>query len=117
VRVGQFTAHHPWHLAAFPHAPSSPESVPSQVDFFFQAEDGIPARNVTGVQTCALPIYEKDRDLKNIQQQLIVQQRQIDELKSALTGLGLTTGSKQSPASLSSAVLLQNIPNPVSGIT
>src|SRR5699024_11463381 len=27
--------------------------------FFFQAEDGIRDRNVTGVQTCALPIYEK----------------------------------------------------------
>src|SRR5699024_11411282 len=26
------------------------------VDFFFQAEDGIRDRNVTGVQTCALPI-------------------------------------------------------------
>src|SRR6266513_2619085 len=26
--------------------------------FFFQAEDGIRARNVTGVQTCALPIFE-----------------------------------------------------------
>src|SRR5437868_9723464 len=26
--------------------------------FFFQAEDGIRARNVTGVQTCALPIYD-----------------------------------------------------------
>src|SRR5437868_1654937 len=25
--------------------------------FFFQAEDGIRCRNVTGVQTCALPIY------------------------------------------------------------
>src|SRR5438067_9216577 len=25
--------------------------------FFFQAEDGIRERNVTGVQTCALPIY------------------------------------------------------------
>src|SRR5438067_12303602 len=25
-------------------------------NFFFQAEDGIRARNVTGVQTCALPI-------------------------------------------------------------
>ena len=24
--------------------------------FFFQAEDGIRARDVTGVQTCALPI-------------------------------------------------------------
>src|SRR5699024_12075951 len=27
------------------------------VHFFFQAEDGIRDRNVTGVQTCALPIY------------------------------------------------------------
>src|SRR5207249_6807990 len=27
------------------------------VIFFFQAEDGIRDRNVTGVQTCALPIY------------------------------------------------------------
>src|SRR5207249_6187953 len=29
----------------------------SQLFFFFQAEDGIRDRNVTGVQTCALPIY------------------------------------------------------------
>src|SRR5699024_11403873 len=39
--------------------------------FFFQAEDGIRDRNVTGVQTCALPIYdentkEKSYALKNI---------------------------------------------------
>src|SRR5207249_7503099 len=27
--------------------------------FFFQAEDGIRDRNVTGVQTCALPIYRE----------------------------------------------------------
>src|SRR5699024_11846428 len=27
--------------------------------FFFQAEDGIRDRNVTGVQTCALPIYDR----------------------------------------------------------
>src|SRR5699024_11760943 len=28
--------------------------------FFFQAEDGIRDRNVTGVQTCALPIWTVD---------------------------------------------------------
>src|SRR5438094_6549001 len=28
--------------------------------FFFQAEDGIRDRTVTGVQTCALPIYLPD---------------------------------------------------------
>src|SRR5699024_12236103 len=30
------------------------------LSFFFQAEDGIRDRNVTGVQTCALPIYSKN---------------------------------------------------------
>src|SRR5256886_7430875 len=30
--------------------------------FFFQAEDGIRDLTVTGVQTCALPIYKFDRD-------------------------------------------------------
>src|SRR5699024_1736452 len=29
--------------------------------FFFQAEDGIRDRNVTGVHTCALPIYAEGR--------------------------------------------------------
>src|SRR5699024_11939382 len=29
----------------------------SDYRFFFQAEDGIRGRNVTGVQTCALPIW------------------------------------------------------------
>src|SRR5207249_8066237 len=29
--------------------------------FFFQAEDGIRDRNVTGVQTCALPISDSAR--------------------------------------------------------
>src|SRR5207248_4091203 len=29
--------------------------------FFFQAEDGIRDRTVTGVQTCALPIYQGRR--------------------------------------------------------
>src|SRR5699024_11680251 len=32
----------------------------SDVYFFFQAEDGIRDRNVTGVQTCALPIWFSD---------------------------------------------------------
>src|SRR5207248_5055078 len=31
-------------------------SVDKEVSFFFQAEDGIRDRTVTGVQTCALPI-------------------------------------------------------------
>src|SRR2546430_15712693 len=35
-------------------------SVSSIICFFFQAEDGIRDLTVTGVQTCALPIYERD---------------------------------------------------------
>src|SRR5699024_10201570 len=31
---------------------------------FFQAEDGIRDRNVTGVQTCALPIYKQDSTVR-----------------------------------------------------
>src|SRR5699024_11392424 len=31
--------------------------IPVFCPFFFQAEDGIRDRNVTGVQTCALPIF------------------------------------------------------------
>src|SRR5699024_12142753 len=33
-------------------------SIVTTASFFFQAEDGIRDRNVTGVQTCALPILE-----------------------------------------------------------
>src|SRR5699024_11377317 len=43
-------------------APGSPARHPRcgrVLFFFFQAEDGIRDRNVTGVQTCALPICRK----------------------------------------------------------
>src|SRR5437762_910730 len=34
---------------------------PLKTDFFFQAEDGIRGTSVTGVQTCALPIFDRDQ--------------------------------------------------------
>src|SRR5260370_22711757 len=34
--------------------------------FFFQAEDGIRDSSVTGVQTCALPIYESSRPARTL---------------------------------------------------
>src|SRR5699024_11883479 len=40
------------------------------VIFFFQAEDGIRYRNVTGVQTCALPISQVER-IQHIQNQAV----------------------------------------------
>src|SRR5690348_17443692 len=36
-------------------------SVPWRCGFFFQAEDGIRDGRVTGVQTCALPIYTGEK--------------------------------------------------------
>src|SRR5688500_19068731 len=36
-------------------------SVVEDIYFFFQAEDGIRDYKVTGVQTCALPIYRQGR--------------------------------------------------------
>src|SRR5699024_6726402 len=36
-----------------------------EIIFFFQAEDGIRDRNVTGVQTCALPITYRKEELYN----------------------------------------------------
>src|SRR5699024_11888893 len=41
--------------------------------FFFQAEDGIRYRNVTGVQTCALPdlLEQFDQDNLNLQYRLL----------------------------------------------
>jgi len=38
--------------------------------FFFQAEDGIRDRDVTGVQTCALPIFGMEKTYKWINKQV-----------------------------------------------
>ena len=35
------------------------------MSFFFQAEDGIRDKLVTGVQTCALPILTESKDFEN----------------------------------------------------
>src|SRR5699024_649846 len=48
--------------------------------FFFQAEDGIRGRNVTGVQTCALPILEdaegRERRVLNAKETTLAAQKQ-----------------------------------------
>src|SRR5699024_12061105 len=43
-------------ITRFGMLPISDHRVTIYIVFFFQAEDGIRDRNVTGVQTCALPI-------------------------------------------------------------
>src|SRR3712207_4913694 len=53
---------------------------------FFQAEDGIRDIGVTGVQTCALPIY-----LAEMGQRILVVD--MDPQGNATSGLGVTSGS------------------------
>src|SRR5207249_7719655 len=46
-------------VASVGYTPSPVDAALRCVGFFFQAEDGIRDRNVTGVQTCALPILQR----------------------------------------------------------
>src|SRR2546430_12704288 len=45
--------------------------VMSRVFFFFQAEDGIRDLTVTGVQTCALPIFATEAELKRFELEIM----------------------------------------------
>src|SRR5699024_11822730 len=47
--------------------------------FFFQAEDGIRDRNVTGVQTCALPISSAEAKLGQYEQAIEQMKRAEDQ--------------------------------------
>src|SRR5256885_11594416 len=52
--------------------------------FFFQAEDGIRDYKVTGVQTCALPIFElKDIQLPESMQRAMARQAEAEREKRA----------------------------------
>src|SRR2546426_1960560 len=53
--------------------------------FFFQAEDGIRDYKVTGVQTCALPIFQRMLDVA-IQQDILVPQAAYGYWKCAAEG-------------------------------
>src|SRR5690625_6739314 len=52
--------------------------------FFFRAEDGIRDGHVTGVQTCALPIYRKARWQMGGRHGISVPRRQIDPIEDVL---------------------------------
>src|SRR5699024_11814626 len=56
--------------------------------FFFQAEDGIRDRNVTGVQTCALPISDQ---VKELQQDVESTRPVIDKINALLSSSGFTS--------------------------
>src|SRR5207249_8415900 len=55
--------------------------------FFFQAEDGIRDRNVTGVQTCALPIYPPRSDERSPVPYCAVETFRPTEVGHVLVGL------------------------------
>src|ERR1017187_7004642 len=46
---------------SMPGEPSTPQTSSDRSAIFLQAEDGIRDTSVTGVQTCALPIYQDAR--------------------------------------------------------
>src|SRR6266487_5683054 len=62
------------------------------VCFFFQAEDGIRDGRVTGVQTCALPIYWLPPDFGAVGQYAVLFARQWAREGWAVTLVGLTSG-------------------------
>src|SRR5207249_7626404 len=65
--------------------PAHPTSASGKRDevFFFQAKDGIRYRNVTGVQTCALPIFDEIAELApSLQTKLlrVLQEREFERV-------------------------------------
>src|SRR5207248_8782991 len=77
--------------------------------FFFQAEDGIRCRTVTGVQTCALPIYSgvirKSKPVSGLQ-----------NLTFGLTGVGVNVATAGTLSSLQIERRDTNHPNATAGI-
>src|SRR5699024_11642733 len=68
--------------------------------YFYQAEDGILDRNVTGVQTCALPIFlELDAELTvTLHIQTVDQLRAIKTIKGKISDIGRMKAEEQKKA-------------------
>src|SRR5207245_2001010 len=78
--------------------------------FFFQAEDGIRDATVTGVQTCALPIYQDN---------LVIQRGDVLHVDFGIKAMGLATdtqhmgyvlreGEREPPAGIQKALATSN---------
>ena len=81
--------------------------------FFFQAEDGIRDYDVTGVQTCALPIYELFGSLRpdiarGVGVELRIHGRDPDEAEAAARTLGyhVLAGAMDKPHGLREAYIV-----------
>src|SRR5712691_10373684 len=95
LRAGTGSLNHAYFLSLY-HRTPTPESL-----FFFQAEDGIRALTVTGVQTCALPIFSgfpeprrmAEKALAAVIQEAYIQgvsTRSVDELVKAMGMTGIS---------------------------
>src|SRR5690625_2661600 len=73
-----------------------------QIEFFFQAEDGIRYGHVTGVQTCALPIYLLLLDVTTLG--LTGQ-----EAEEVLDAIGITTNKNTIPFDKKGAAVTSGI--------
>src|SRR5207248_4946355 len=62
--------------------------------FFFQAEDGIRDRTVTGVQTCALPIFPRERIVCTRNLRLLRAPRRDPEGRPAVFRCGRARGGR-----------------------
>src|SRR2546425_7612703 len=74
--------------------------------FFFQAEDGIRDKLVTGVQTCALPIYQRLHLLRRQVLRLVDDQPLVDEGAAAHEVERLDARSEEHTSELQSLAYL-----------
>src|SRR2546425_9343931 len=66
------------------------------VFFFFQAEDGIRDKLVTGVQTCALPIFTRDEAaVKELTARFDISQPAVSQHLATLKDAGLVNGRRE----------------------
>src|SRR5207248_6183549 len=71
--------------------------------FFFQAEDGIRDRTVTGVQTCALPIFDPALQLREFYHWDLAQLKGwIDLVGADRTSIGSDLGQTNNPLPIDS---------------
>src|SRR3712207_7172087 len=68
--------------------------------FFFQAEDGIRDIGVTGVQTCALPIFLRDNGIDNLKLYKWIE-KEVNKKGVSFENLILTAHQKQSNYAIS----------------
>src|SRR5256885_4046465 len=86
------------------------------VFFFFQAEDGIRDYKVTGVQTCALPIYSSDGGVRLVGIDLDVTERVAAEQREDVLQQQLRDASRQAGMADVATSVLHNVGNVLNSV-